>query len=306
MIEPTSSLQAMPFRILLDEGMRWFRRCFARAYLPVAVPMALLQGVVAMLQLLGMRSIWSAAGNATGGPNFEDPSQMLPLMLWSIGLGLALSACSVVGLTALSAAAVTAVRGGEVRGGKAWQFAFAPRVLGTQVLVSLAIGAAMLLCCFPVLYVGPALGFVVPIMMEEGIFGGAAMSRSVELARYNPKRRFLDTPMVKVLVVGLIGAALSYALTLVVQLPLSAFQQFMVMREVVDKQDPTAFASTGWLWLNLPSQMLGSLVNTAVALYLFLAIALLYRDTRKRREAVDLERAIEDLVQGAGGDAEGA
>jgi hypothetical protein len=55
-----------------------------------------------------------------------------------------------------------------------------------------------------------------------------------------------------------------------------------------------------WVWLQVPAQFLSSLASTAVYLYVCFGIALLFHDTRGRREGSDLRAEIESLFPGPG------
>jgi hypothetical protein len=51
MIDAAVPAEPIPFRLLLDEAMKLTRRHFGAMFLPVAVPLALLAGLVTVAQL---------------------------------------------------------------------------------------------------------------------------------------------------------------------------------------------------------------------------------------------------------------
>lgn len=293
MMDRPPNLQPLPFTVLLDEGVKLFRRHFRRTFLPVALPLALGQLVLTVLQALWMSRMFELD---TGGAAPEAPPW--DVIGPAIGMG-CIGIPLIMGLyfftyTALGKLAIDAVVTGEPAARVAWRFAFRLPVIGTQALAALLVGLSFVACFVGAIYVVPVLSFVIPVMSEERRFGGAALSRSHELARYNPARRFFDVPMVRVLILLVVALVLSWAVSFVIQLPLAVFQQWQFMRAAVESGEQMAIPQTV-LWLNVPAGVLGSLVQTAVQLYAALGIALLFVDTRKRKEAPDLEAALSAL-----------
>ncbi len=288
MIEPAAALQPIPFRMLIDEAVRLVRRHFRVIYWPIAVPVALAQLLVLVAQ----------AGLLAQGP-------ALPLGVAGFGCVTLLSLFALIVFTYLAygvmeVAAVDAVAGREVQLGPRWRFIVRGNVLGTLMLVGLCIAGGFLLCFFPAVYVFLLLSFVIPVMAEEGQFGGDALRRSSELVRYNPERRFVANPMVKVFVIFLVGGIISYAVSFLVQAPFVIAQLVITFRQAAEGGAPTGFQAWEFA-LQAPAQVLGSLVQTAVQLYVAFALALFYFDVRKRREGFDLEAAIDQLAGPAGG-----
>lgn len=286
-------LQPRPFTVLLDEGVKLFRRHFRRTFLPVALPLALGQLLLSVLQALWMSRAFElgAAGEAPEAPPWEVVGPAFGLGCVAVPLVFGLYFFT---YTALGKLAIDAVVSGEPTPRGAWRFAFRPPVIGTQLLVALLIGLSILACCVGAIYTVPALSFVIPVMSEERRFGGAALSRSHELARYNPARHFFDVPMVRVLILLVVATVLSWLVSFVFQLPLALFQQWQFMRAAVESGEQMVMPQTA-VWLNVPASVLGSLVQTAVQLYAVLGVALLFVDTRRRKEAPDLESALTAL-----------
>jgi hypothetical protein len=122
------------------------------------------------------------------------------------------------------------------------------------------------------------------------------MQRSGDLTSYNPQRDWGSDPRVKVFLVIFVAWICSYIASVVVQLPVLSVQWIYMWREMAAgrRPDPTALMLK-LTWLQVPSQMLGMLVHTAVNLYVSVGLALLYFDVRRRREGADLEAGIAAL-----------
>jgi hypothetical protein len=84
---------------------------------------------------------------------------------------------------------------------------------------------------------------------------------------------------------------------LFVGLPVMVIQQLLMWRGVAagEPPDPAALVQK-MMWIQVPANVLGSLANTAVAVYMAFGLTLLYFDLRGRREGQDLEAAIDDLA----------
>lgn len=272
----------MPFRLLIDEAIRQARRHFRTLYLPVAIPVAVLATLVAVAQALWFPGVLSNPTNSLG---------MLPgiYLLLFIYLGIVM-----VAYMALQVGVIDALNGRAVDMKRAWGFAIQGRVLGTLILWYAATVASVLCCCLPVLYVGPLLSFVSPIMADEGRFGTEALRRSAELANYDPGHGFFERPIWKVLLFLFIGVLISYLLGLLVALPFQIPMYIDVFRQAASGGD-TIPNMARWVWLQVPAQFLNAMVSTAVYVYMAFGIALLFYDTRGRKEGVDLRSEIDEV-----------
>jgi hypothetical protein len=278
----------LPFQVLLDEAMRWARRHLRTIYPAVAVPAAVISTSLSALQLL-----WMGPQAITGA----DPSQTLARGCWFVLVALPLGALIGLLYAAMTVAAVDAVAGRGVSIRRALRFVVRPGVLGAQLLVLLCVMAALLCCLLPAFYVGPLLALTLQAMAAEGVTGTAALRRSAELTRHNPQRRFLTSPLVKIVALFLVVLVISYLVNLVVALPLSLAAMFTAMRRVAAGEDVQRSLSIV-LWLQVPLRFLASLVTSAVYLYSAFAFALLFFDLRARREGDDLRRAISSMAAG--------
>jgi hypothetical protein len=286
--------EPLPFRILLDDAARRARRSFVAIYPSVAVPVAAAQLAMVVVQLRWMQGMF-------GTPQV-DPARMFSGVAQFGCAFLVFMVLNGLAYGAMGAAAVAAAAGRPVAMGQWWRFIVRPKVLVTMLGMGLAVWVGMICCLAPGLWLLMLLGFALPVMVEEDLVLGAAWRRSVELARYNPQRQLTTSPMFKVFVFLVVGLALSWAISLTVQMPFLAAQEVLMIREVAGGTDPAAAATSArWLWLQAPSAVLGSLAQTAVALYLSFGMALLYFDVRQRREGGDLEAALDEVLGGGSG-----
>jgi hypothetical protein len=171
-------------------------------------------------------------------------------------------------------------------------------VFGTLFLLALAVTLGFALCVLPGVYLGLIYAFTVPVVVAESRFGTAALSRSAELARYNPQRKFDSDPRLHVFITVMVGTMLGYMINLLVQLPFILYQQYVVFHDMAgaQKADPGEMMAR-LTWVQVPAQMLGMLTNTAVHLYVCFGLALLFFDLKSRKEGLDLETAVSDLVE---------
>ena len=283
---------ALPFRQLLDEAVGRTRRHFRRIYPYVAIPAALAGGLVPLAQGAFFRDTLGTGPNKA--PDFAR-------MAGGIGLfgGVMLVYMVVYGLaySAMFVAATDAVAGREVSMRRAWALVIRPRVLGTLALLTLAVMFGFVFCLLPGIYLALIYAFTVPVIVTESRLGTAAMSRSSELARYNPQGKFDSDPRLHVFITFLVGTMLGYMVNFFIQLPLVAFQQFVLMREVAAgmKPDPGELMAR-MAWIQVPTTMLGVLTNTAVHLYVCFGVAMIFFDLKRRKEGLDLEAAVSRLV----------
>ncbi len=282
--------QPLSFRVLLDEAARQTRRHFGRIYLPVAVPVALVAGLLPVTQTTMLRL------SSAGAPH--DPTPMLAGFFAFAGVAILWFALYLVGYGALLAAAVDALSLRPVSMRRAWLLVLRPRILGTLALGTLASALGTLFCLVPGIYIGLLFSFMLPVMVEEGLHGPAALRRSSTLARYNPQRQLDADPRFKVFVVFFVGALLGYVVNLLVQMPLVVLQEVLVFRDVAGGRHPDPMATmTHLLWLQIPTQVLAMLTKVAINLYVCFGLGLLFFDVKARKEGLDLEAAVARLVE---------
>jgi hypothetical protein len=281
--------EPLPIRVLIDEAVKTTRTHFKAMFLPAAVPLALLNGLVPLVQ-----GAWMGA---LAGEKFPGMAALLggiAALFIVLGLTLVLTALA---YGALTLTAVDAVTGREISMKRSWLRMLRPRMIGTVLLSGMAAALAAVCCLLPGIYVGLLFCLVLPVMAHEDLFGTRAMGRSSQLVRHNPQRRFASSPMLKAFLVLLVGWLIGTAVGLFVGLPVAVIQQVLMWRSVAagETPDPVALVQK-MTWIQVPANILASLANTAVAVYMAFGLTLLYFDLRGRREADDLEAAIEDLA----------
>lgn len=277
----------MPFGVLLDQAMSWTRRYLRRLVLPFGAVLAILNGLLAAVQAGWLQGM--AAGDT-------DPAPGATVLG---GCALPILTIAVLGATwlvysCLCVAATHAVAGREVSARESCRFVLALPRLATIVLAGVLTGVSYLCCVVPLFYVGPLLSLTVPAMAEEGLVGGAALSRSSRLIRHNPKRRFVSNPLVKAFVLFVVAILISVLMSLATAMPFQIVQQWMTFREA-GAVDGTGLPPVWVFWLQVPASVISAFVSTAAWLYASFGLALHYFDTRKRKEGMDLEEAIAAL-----------
>jgi hypothetical protein len=284
--------QPIPFRFLLDEAVRHARRHFKSIYPAVGFPVALLGGAIPLAQAFMFRRMGQAdpASDGALSPFMYVAAFSVVMLVWL--------AVYYFGYAALFVAAMDALAGRPVSMRRAWGFALRPRVIGTLVLATLAMALGTMLCFVPGIYLGLLYSLIVPVMAEEGIFGTAALGRSAQLTRYNPQRDLDADPRFKVFVVVFVGTLLGWVVGMLVELPMMAIQQVLMLREVAAgrQPDPQRLMAT-LAWVQVPSQILSMLVQTAFHLYVCFGLSLLFFDVKGRKEGLDLETAIARLYE---------
>jgi hypothetical protein len=279
--------EPLPLRMILDEAVKRGRRHFREMYLPVALPIAAFSALVPLMQVRWMRHVMGRP------PDFST----LPTDIALLGTGLLLVVGgTVLGHLALGVAAVDAAAGRPISMRRAWTALLRPRALGTLALNWLAVALGTCLCCLPGIYAILLLTLVVPVMVEEGLFGTSAMARSTDLACYNPRKTLGDDPRLHVFLILFVGFLLDYAVNFVTQLPAVVVQQVLMFRAISSGQRVDPAELVGRLtWIQIPSALLGSLGRVAVQVYVSFGVALLFFEVRHRKEGADLESAIDSL-----------
>jgi hypothetical protein len=280
----------MPFLVLLDEAMRRVRSHLRAIFPAVAVPVAVLATLVQAVQILNLRGVLTREGGVGSVSLLWTPWVLLGSLLLLIVSALAYLAGQVAALDALN--------GRPIDMGRAWNFASRLPVWGTLLLSGLATLASLVLCVVPVFYVAPLLSFTLPVMVEEGVFGVAALSRSAELARFNPSRRLTESPIVKILVLMLVTSLIGWLAGLLVALPFQAPMFIDIFRHAMSGDQDVQSAMSRWIWLQVPGGFLSILVRMAVYLYTAFGLGMLFLDVRGRKEGSDLRSQIDAVFGG--------
>lgn len=275
------TLHPLPLRVLVDRAMVETRRHFRTLFPPFAIVLALTYGALSLLLTLWTQRLETSEG---GGEAALVVGGCLALIFIAL--------FSYLALAALNVAVVEAVAGRPLDLRHAWLYPLRPRVFATLVLFGLCIFAGALLCFFPALWVMIVLGFVFPVMVLEERFGRAALGRSYRLINHNPQGGLIDNPQVKMVLVLLVTWGLSLLASLLLKSPFQIAQALLVMRDTVAEGQGAATAA---LWLSVLGELFGALGTTAVQIYSFTAITLLFLDCRRRKEGEDLEEALDRL-----------
>ncbi len=283
MIETAAPSEPIPFRVLLDEAMKLTRRHFGRLFLPVAVPLAIVAGLVTVVQVGFLADVYRSASPAMMFSGRGCVVFVGLLLVWMLMRALA----SVV----LTAAAVDGASQRPIDVGTSWRFLLQPSTLGTVILSLLVISIGFVFLVLPGIYLGLGFSLLLPVMAAEGLRGTAAMKRSWTLVRYNPHKRFFQNTATKVFVLYLVAGLIAYALGLLIQLPLTLAMGVRAARTVAGGGTPAAVTAN--YWLQVPSAILQSLISTAIAIYTSFGIVLLYMDVVRRKEGGELASAID-------------
>jgi hypothetical protein len=196
-------------------------------------------------------------------------------------------------------AAIRALDGGSPSLRGAARFYLQPRVWATDLLAWFLTMLGFLACIVPGLILLAAWALRLPVMAREGLFGWEALRRSWELLAHNPSRQLLRHPLLKVLLLFVLGAVLGYAVSMVVQMPAIVANQVMMMRAMTrgDAVDPQSLVRAT-LWLSIPAGVLAALAQLAVQLYIDFATAHLHLDQVRRKEGADLGSALDEMLGG--------
>lgn len=276
--------QLLPFGLLLDQAMVWTRRYLKSVVLPLGAPLAGMNAFMTAIQAGTMQGLIEPTGTPA---TLAASGCLLPLVV------LLTLAVTFLVYAAITVAAVDAVAGRTASAGRSFGFVFRLPVLGTLVLSGIFTLASYLCCLLPVLYVGPLLSLTVPAMVEEDLRGMAAIGRSARLIHYNPRGRFLANPLTKAFVLFAVTFLLSILLSLATSMPVQIAQQWMILRSA---GSGAGTLPPSWIfWVQVPASIVSSFISAAVALYASFGLTLLYFDTRRRKEGLDLEAAISAL-----------
>jgi len=278
--------EPIPFRILLDEAMKLTRRHFGKIYLPVAIPMAVLSGLLVLVQSRWTNQVMSGRTDPMAfwtGPGCTAfaITMLVFLIMTFLTYGL------------LMAAGVDGATGKPIDMKAKWSFLFSPGVFGTLFVAFLLVAIGFCFLFFPGLFIALRLSFLIPVMAVEGVRGGEAMKRSWGLVAYNPQKRFLTNTITKIFVLYFVAGVIGWLAAAVINLPFTALQGLNAARQITSggTVDPQAMVDS-MRWIQLPQTILASLVETAVRIYSSFGVVLLYLDVVRRKEGTDLASAI--------------
>jgi hypothetical protein len=277
---------------LLDEALDLSMTGGWSPYFWVAVPLALLSAAFSVVSLQ-----WTGALAGGDLASLLSGCGGLALLLVLVPVSIVLS---LIGYTALFRAAICRVAGETVSVSAMYRFAVQPRVLLTVAMAALSVFFATLLLVVPGLVVFLLLSMVVPVMSHEGLWGTAALTRSVRLTLERREKELRRFHLVRVLAVFVAYVGIGYSMSLIITLPYQLTTQVALWRQVAAGQtvDPSQ-ALNGLLWLQVPTNVITSLVGSWVVFYACHCLALLYLDFRSRVWGIDLEAVIDSWSEPA-------
>lgn len=285
-----NELRTLGFAELLDHAWKSTRQ-HLRAIL---VPFALL--LAPALVVVNVSSNYFSLKTLEMGES--DPFSLLAVMGIYFVVLLVLMAWMMVIYRAQFLAAIGAEHGEPIPWKRALATYLRPRIWGTDLLACVLIGFGFIACILPGVFLMLMWTLRMPIMLREQRFGFDALSRSWELMKFNPSQQFTRSPLVKALGALVVVVVLSTAVSMAVQLPVTAWTQYVTFRDAAsgDVQQLHQTLSRV-LWISMPFSVLAGLVQLGVTLYSYFILAALYIDQRRRREGDDIASRLESLIE---------
>ncbi|MCK6507141.1 hypothetical protein L6R53_27860 [Myxococcota bacterium] len=274
---------------LLDAPV-WFT---LRHLWPMAAMILPVRLVAVAPSTIGQALTWGVAPQAAG------PAFWLGTALTWLG---ALTSAVVMGALYAAVAHQVGARlaGRPATTRESWAFALRPAVIATTAVVILLVALGWMMCFVPGLFAAALLGLTLPVMVEEGRLGGAALDRALELARHGRRGRWFTSTGALVMCAGFAWSMIGSAVGSLVTLPVGVMAAAVGVKAATSGEvgvDPMTMLP-GWLAV---VTNLGTAVLAAPAdLYLVAALALLHRRAVDLLEGRDLEAAIAGRSADAG------
>lgn len=257
--------------------MQIFRDGYKQVFLGVVLPL----GVVTGLLSAGIAVLQSHVAEAF----------FLPLYF---GLILVAAVIGVVGVGALAHASVGVTAGRPVIASESWRQGIRFKVWGTVILSAIGVGLGLMCCLLPGLYLIVAWSLAFPIIFEEAIFHSGALSRSHELARFNPQGGIENDPRFRMFLVYGAAFGTMYLLVTLAQLPMFILIFASIARDTSSGVKPGDFPAF-IQWVQVPTSLVTSLIQHSMTFMANIGAAVVYFDIRGRQEATDLKTAIEEM-----------
>ena len=292
-------VQPLPLPRLLDLAIEETRKPRHELLALVAVVLAVTGGFYSFLSTLYLQSLEAGLGcGALIATMF-----FLPVMLL----------INAAGYSALGISAARRVFGQEETVRETLRYLVRPKVLGTLAFTGVLITLSAFFFLLPAILTSALFSLVFPAMVIEGRFGVDAIRRSSELVWRNPSGTLRKAPLLIMLTIQGVFFAISFLLSLALQLPYQIVTQAAVWRAATSDGGASGLAElTGVFWLQIPTSVASTLVSTAAGYCFFHCLALYYRDLRERREALSIQQVLERWDQATaasmppGGDSLGA
>lgn len=280
-------LDLLTFPQLADRAVRPTLRCFGRMVWPVAIPT-----VAVTVFMIGIQGAWLKT--------LETGEVDAGVVTGLLGFFAALFLSSIWSMLCLAAIAIAALDLVDGRPASFWRSlgrVFEPRVLGTLLLAMLAHLAGLLFCGIGILATIPLLFVVIPVMIDQQVYGVAALKRSAELVRFNATGRWADSGIAQALGLTFVGYGISSVVGMVVQLPFMLYQQYYIWNRTlsggaVDMVEITQELS----YIQMPVQAVNVFAQMVGMFYISIAGVVFYRELVRRREGRDLEAAIPRIL----------
>lgn len=175
---------------------------------------------------------------------------------------------------------------------ESWAFALRPAVLATGAMVFVLAMVGWLMCFVPGLFIAALLGLTLPVMVEEGRVGGAALDRAMELARHGRRGRWFTSTGALVMCLGFAWTWITYAVGSLVTLPIGVLAAAAGVKAAMSGAVATDVMSIIPGWLAVVVNLGSAVLVVPADLYLITALALVYRRAVDLLEGRDLEAAI--------------
>jgi uncharacterized membrane protein len=285
-------LDLLTFPQLADRVVRPTLRSYVRMVWPMAIPM-----VAMSVFMLGMQAAWLKAietGQLEKGQFDAGLGADIFAFLGAIFLS---TIWSTLCIWAVSIAAVDLVDGRPASFWRSLRRVFEPKIFGTLLLEVLVHLVGMLCCGIGLLVTLPLLFLLVPLMIDQQVYGVDALKRSAEMVRFNATGRWADSGVAQALGLFFIGWGISTAIAMVVQVPFMLFQQYYIWNERLSGRQVDIVEVTQELsFIQVPVQVVNVFAQLLCWFYWAIAAVVLYREIRRRREGRDLEMAIPRIL----------
>lgn len=276
-------LELLTFPQLADRVVRPTLQAFVRMVWPIALPMMAIGIFLVGVQGRWMRTLQS------GQLDFEVGAGLIAFVF---GIFFALL-WSTLCMWAASIAAVDLMAGRPTSFWRSLGRVFEGRILGT-LLLSVGVHLLGVLCCGVGVFVTmPLLFILIPVMIEEEVYGREAIRRSIGLVRSNVTGRWADSGFGQALGLLFIGYGIMSAIGWVVQLPFMIYQQYYIWNQTLSgRQVDMAQMSEDLAWVQIPVQVVNVFAQMFGWFYWAVGGVALYQEIRRRREGYDLAAAI--------------
>lgn len=283
-------LRTLRLTELLDNAWKSLRQHFVAIFLPFALLLTPLLVVIHVGSSMMSQKMLT-------GPS-EDPLAVLSYMGLFFLAFIPLMLATLVVYRGMMICSLWAERGEPYSWTRAILLYLHPRFWATDLLAVILMIVGFFFCVLPGLFLMAAWSLRLPIMVQEERFGWSALSRSWELLNFNPSKELARHPLLKAVVAFLVAMVLSYSVTLLIQLPVGLWTQYMTFRDAASgNMEQLQGTLQTMLWITLPFGILAGLGQLAVNLYSDFILVGLFLDQRRRREGDDIGGRLDQLME---------